>query len=100
MSETNTPPAWRTGWTWTLIKCATTIAAAAVAASGVLFWLISKLLEKLPGWLPASWARWAFEWLLSHLWFIGPIVGVFVGLIVSAGIVLVDAKRGKLTKIK
>src|SRR5689334_21300264 len=99
MADPQKLPGWRTGWTWTLIKCAVTTLFTAIAATGTLAWLIRKLLDELPGWLPDSWGRWAFEWLLSHLWFIGPIVGVVVGLILSTGIIVIDAMRGKLKRV-
>lgn len=92
-------PAWRTGWTWTLIKCAVTTVATALAGTGAMFLLIRLLLDKLPGWLPSTWVRWAFEWLLAHVWFVGPALGALLGLLISAGIVVFDAKRGRLTRL-
>lgn len=94
-----TVPAWRTGWTWTLIKCAAVIAACVAAATGALYYALQALLGKLPDWLPEKLTRWAFEWAMQHLWFIGPVLGVFVGVVFSTGVVVFDAKRGKLKKL-
>jgi hypothetical protein len=92
-------PSRRQGWTWTLIKCGLATFATSVSATVGLLIVLQKLLDRLPGWLPPSWVRWLFEWTLRHVWFLGPIVGIVLGLLVSSVIIAVDAKRGKLTKI-
>jgi hypothetical protein len=70
-----------------------------LAASGALYFLLHRLLGRLPGWLPPAWGRWLFQWILSHLWFVGPLVGLVLGALISAAIVVIDAKRGRLTRI-
>jgi hypothetical protein len=100
MAEERSLPSWRRGWTWTLIKCGVATLVLAVAGTLALIAVLRNLLDRLPGWLPESWSRWLFEWILGHVWFVGPVIGVLVGLLVSAGIVVVDAKRGKLTRVR
>ena len=92
-------PLQRRGWTWTLIKCAVATILSAIAGGLALFVVLRGLLGHLPGWLPASWAAWLFGWLLRHVWFVGPILGALVGLLVSTAIVVIDAKRGRLRRI-
>jgi hypothetical protein len=99
MAPNNAPPAWRRGWTWTVIKCVLANLVAALLGTAGLLWLLRAVLGRLPGWLPASWVRWLFEWMLRHLWFVGPVLGLLVGLLVSLAIVVYDAKRGRLTRL-
>ncbi len=89
----------RRGWTWTLIKCGIAMVLSAIVGTIALMVLLHALLTKLPGWLPSSWARWLFEWVLHHVWFVGPLVGLVLGSLVSVAIVIVDAKRGRLTRV-
>lgn len=100
MADDRLLPSWRRGWTWTLIKCGATTLTLAIAGTVALVALLRSLLGRLPGWLPESWTRWLFEWLLAHIWFVGPVIGALVGLLVSAGIVVIDAKRGRLTRVR
>jgi hypothetical protein len=93
-------PAWRQGWTWTLIKCAIVNVTAALLGGVALLWFIRRVLDKLPGWLPEAWVRWLGDWVLRHVWFVGPVLGLLVGLVVSVGVVIYDAKKGRLTKLK
>ncbi len=95
----DTIPGWRTGWTWTLLKCGALVAACVAAATGALYYALHSLLGRLPDWLPEKLTRWAFEWALQHLWFLGPAVGVSVGVLLSAGVVVFDAKRGRLKRL-
>ncbi len=91
---------WRTGWTWTLIKCALATITSALLGTAGLVVALRALLAWLPGWLPNSWVEWLFAWALRHVWFIGPVVGVVVGALISTAIIAVDAKRGRLTRIR
>jgi hypothetical protein len=93
-------PSRRRGWTWTLVKCAVAMITAALVATVALVAFLRSLLGWLPGWLPNSWAEWLFTWMLKHVWFVGPILGLLIGALISVGIVVVDAKRGRLTRIR
>ena len=92
-------PLQRRGWAWTLIKCAVATVISAVAGGVALLMLLRGLLGHLPGWLPSSWAMWLFGWLLRHVWFVGPLLGAVVGLLLSTAIVVIDAKRGRLSRV-
>jgi hypothetical protein len=94
-----TTPRRRGGWGWTLVKCAIAVVVSALAGGVALFVLLHGLLDRLPGWLPRSWMRWLFEWVLRHVWFVGPAIGVLLGLVVSTVIIVVDAKRGRLSRL-
>lgn len=88
----------RRGWPWTLLKCAIVFALFATAGAVSLWWLLHQV--EAPWFIP----RVVFEWLLSKVapyaaW-IGGAVGAFVGFLASLGVVIVDAKRGKLSKVR
>ncbi len=95
-----TYPAWRKGWTWTLMKCATALVTTALAGVGALWVVLRWLLTRMPGWLPASWLERLFRWALTHVWFVGVFAGLFVGLVLSLGIVILDARAGRLTRVR
>lgn len=95
-----TLPAWRTGWTWAFIKCAAVLVVSVAGATAALYYALHSLLGRLPEWLPERVTRWVFEWALRHLWFVGPVAGLSFGAVLCAGIVVYDAKRGRLPKVR
>jgi hypothetical protein len=100
MPPIKTYPAWRKGWPWTLIKCVTTLAVTVAAATSLMLWLLRDLVGRLPGWLPSPVVERLFQWLLKYVWVFGPLAGLALGLVMSLGIVVYDAKRGRLTRVK
>jgi hypothetical protein len=99
MPPIKTLPAWRQGWTWTLIKSAVAVALSILACTAALLWLLTDLVGRLPGWIPAAWLERIFLWVLSHVWLFGPVAGLVLGALVSLGIVAYDARRGRLRRL-
>jgi hypothetical protein len=91
------PSTRRPGWSWTLLKCL--ILTAVLAAGGALA-LHLLLASVVPPWyVPKP----VFEWLMQNvrpiaLW-LGAALGGFVGFLGSIGVVVFDARRGKLTRV-
>lgn len=90
-------PRWRRGWPWTLIKCA--LLTAITAAVGVvgMYYLVHSI--EPPWYIPGP----VYEWFMAHLapyalW-LGGIAGAFVGFLGSVGVVVYDAKRGRLSRV-
>lgn len=99
MPPTHDLPAWRRGWTWTLIKCSAIILATSAAATMALYWLLRDLIGRLPGWVPGAIVERLFRWLFGHVWLLGPIVGLALGVLVSLGVIWWDARKGRLTRL-
>lgn len=88
----------RRGWPWTLLKCAIVLGLFAAAGAASLWWLLHQV--DAPWFIP----RVVFAWLVAKVspyaaW-IGGAVGAFVGFLASLGVVIVDAKRGRLSKVR
>jgi len=97
-SEKNLP-AWRQGWPWTLIKCAAALVTTSGFSTGAIYLLVRWMMSKLPDWVPTAWVQMLFDWILKHVWFVGPLFGLLIGGYLALGIVVYDAKKGKLTRI-
>jgi hypothetical protein len=96
--ETPTPSTRRNGWFWTILKCL--ILMAVLAAGGAL--ALHLLMEKVvPPWFVP---RAVFEWLMEHVrpyaLVLGAAAGGFVGFLGSVGVVIWDARKGRLTRVR
>ena len=92
-----TTPSWRNGWTWTALKCLTLTAALMGLGALTLHLLLGAVVP--PWYLPKP----VFEWLMENvrpwaLW-LGAALGGFVGFLGSIGVVLFDARKGRLPRV-
>ena len=87
----------RRGWGYTLLKCLFAVAMLAALGAGALWWLLNHL--ELPWFIPRA----LIEWIMEHvrpvaLW-IGAALGALAGLLASVGIVVWDARKGRLSRV-
>jgi len=92
-----TTPTWRHGWTWTALKCLTLTAALMGLGALALHLLLGAVVP--PWYLPNP----VFEWLMENvrpwaLW-LGAALGGFLGFLGSVGVVLFDARKGRLPRV-
>lgn len=92
-----TTPTWRRGWTWTALKCLTLTAVLMGLGALTLHLLLGAVVP--PWYLPKP----VFEWLMENvrpwaLW-LGAALGGFVGFLGSIGVVLFDARKGRLPRV-
>lgn len=85
------------GWSRTLLKCALTVAALAALGALGLWWLLHRV--EMPWFIPRA----LIEWLMEHarpiaLW-LGAVLGALLGLLASVGIVVYDARKGRLSRV-
>lgn len=97
----DTPPSAATrerrGWSWALIKCLiTTFVSTLLGAFGL--WAVVRWAE-LPWYIPKAIYDWLMENVAPLAPYIGGAVGLLVGLALSVLIVVVDAMRGKLSRV-
>ncbi len=87
----------RHGWRRTLLKCAILVVSLGALGAGGLWWLVHHV--GAPWFIP----RFIFEWLVANaapyaLW-IGGVLGAVVGFFGSVLVILIDAARGRLSKV-
>ncbi|MBK6533914.1 MAG: hypothetical protein IPF99_31350 [Deltaproteobacteria bacterium] len=98
--EATTPepsPSWRRGWSYTALKCLVLTAALMGVGALALHLLLATVAP--PWYVP----RPVFEWLMENvrpyaLW-LGAALGGFVGFLGSLGVVVFDARRGRLKRV-
>ncbi|MBL8601730.1 MAG: hypothetical protein JNK72_07390 [Myxococcales bacterium] len=88
----------RRGWGYTLLKCfLSTMTLAALGAAGVFFLLRG---AEAPWFIPEA----VFAWLHGAFWpvamAVGAVLGGLLGLPLSVLIVIADASRGRLKKLR
>lgn len=91
-------PAWRRGWLYTLVKCALLMAGLAALGAGGLWWLLHHV--QPPWFVPRVVYEWILETVAPYAAWIGGILGAFLGLLGSLGVVAYDARKGRLTRVR
>lgn len=87
----------RHGWPFTLGKCAF-VTSGSTAVMAVTFWWILRHLDR-PWFIPVPVYQWLIETVLPYALWVGGALGLFFGVISSIGIVVLDARRGRLTRL-
>src|SRR5690242_8284830 len=85
------------GWGPTLLKCAVLMASLAAVGALALHLLLQRVVP--PWYVP----RVVFEWLVTHprpyALALGAAAGAFAGFLGSIGVVVWDARKGRLTRV-
>jgi hypothetical protein len=88
----------RRGWPWTLFKCAMLFAAfAGLGAVGL--WMLLHRIEP-PWFIPRVVFAWLVEKAAPFAAWIGAALGAFVGFLGSVVVVIRDARKGRLSKVR
>lgn len=87
----------RRGWPWTILKCLILMAVLAALGALGLHLLLAKVVP--PWFVPKA----VFEWLMEHVrpyaLVLGAALGGFVGFLGSLGVVVWDARKGRLSRV-
>lgn len=85
------------GWPRTLLKCLLATALLAALGAASLWWLLHRV--ELPWFIPRA----VIEWLMEHArpvaLLVGAALGALAGLLASVGIVVYDARKGRLNRV-
>jgi hypothetical protein len=85
------------GWGRTLLKCLLTITALAALGALSLWWLLNHL--ELPWFIPRALLEWIMEHVRPVALAVGAALGALAGLLASVGIVVWDARKGRLSRV-
>jgi hypothetical protein len=85
------------GWGRTLLKCLLTITALAALGALSLWWLLNHL--ELPWFIPRALIEWIMEHVRPVALAVGAALGALAGLLASVGIVVWDARKGRLSRV-
>ncbi len=91
-------PTWRRGWLYTLFKCSLLMASLAAVGAGALWWLLHRVSP--PWFIPRPVFEWLVDTLAPYAAWIGGALGAFVGFLGSLGVVVYDARKGRLSKVR
>lgn len=91
------PPSARGGWPRTLLKCGLGTLTTALLGAGLMALLLWWL--PAPWWLPKAVLDWLRLTLGPYALGLGAFLGALLGLPLSAGIILWDARKGRLSKV-
>lgn len=92
-----TTPTWRRGWAYTALKCLALTAALTGLGALALHLLLGSVTP--PWFVPRPVFEWLLETLRPYALWAGAALGGFVGCLGSVGVVLFDARRGRLTRV-
>lgn len=92
------PPKGRRGWPWTLFKCAMLFAGFA-AFGAVAIWMLLHRVEA-PWFIPRIVFAWLIEKVAPYAAWIGGAIGAFFGFLGSVVVVIRDARKGRLSKVR
>ncbi len=85
------------GWGRTLLKCLLTMLALAGLGALALWWLLNHL--ELPWFIPRALIEWIMEHVRPVALAVGAALGALAGLLASVGIVVWDARKGRLSRV-
>jgi len=87
----------RRGWPWTLLKCLLTVLA--LAGLGALaLWALLNGIEP-PWFVPRPVLEWIMEHVRPYALWVGAFLGALLGMLASVGIVVYDARKGRLSRV-
>lgn len=87
----------RRGWPRTLLKCLLTVVALALAGALALWGLLHGI--EAPWFIPRAVLAWVMEHVRPYALGVGAFLGAILGLLASVGIVVWDARKGRLSRV-
>lgn len=90
-------PAPRRGWSWTLVKCLALMAVFMGLGALALHLLLAAVVP--PWYVPKAVFEWLMENVRPYALGLGAALGGVVGFFGSVGVVVYDARKGRLTRV-